>query len=54
MSLLKGFDVKLIYNIEVTITRDYKQICIEIEIIEMAIIQTVIMQMLSLEVFEHC
>lgn len=45
MSLLKGFGVKLIYNIGVTITiRDYGQICIAIEIIEIAITQIAFMQ----------
>lgn len=45
MSLLKGFGVKLIYNIGVTITvRDYRQIYIVIEIIEIAITQIAIMQ----------
>jgi len=45
MSLLKGFGVKLIYNIGVTIIiRDYGQICIAIEIIEIAIAQIAFMQ----------
>lgn len=48
MSLLKGFGVKLIYNIGVTITiRDYGQICIAIEIIEIAITQIAFMQIAS-------
>jgi len=47
MSLLKGFGVKLIYNIGVTITvRDYRQICIAIEIIEIVITQIAIMQII--------
>lgn len=47
MSLLKGFGVKLIYNIGVTITaRDYRQICIAIEIIEIAITQIAVMQII--------